>query len=297
MKLAKWKTLMLACAVWAGAAAAGAPSAHADASVFGTEAKVQINDSLIAFQEAGPLLTDDGDLLVPVRPIADQLNLLVDWNPAGGEVELTLHAIDRSIRLVTGSADAAINGKPVTMASPALFYEGHVYVPVRFITETLGYMLSWDSRNGIAIICKDGKDHAPAWIAPVPAAAPPAPAADRIGGLIETAKSLTGIRYAWGGTTTAGFDCSGFVNYVYSQYGINLPRTSREMLASSGTPAASSDLRQGDLVFFTIGRISHVGIYLGNDAFISATSTHGIHIDSLTSSYWGPKFVGAKRVI
>ncbi|WCK56008.1 NlpC/P60 family protein [Aneurinibacillus sp. Ricciae_BoGa-3] len=111
--------------------------------------------------------------------------------------------------------------------------------------------------------------------------------------VISTAKSLQGVPYRWGGTTASGFDCSGYVNYVYKKNGINLPRTTSEMYSQSHSV---SNPQPGDLVFFnTGGGVSHVGVYVGNNEFISATSSHGVKVASLDNSYWGPRYIGAKR--
>jgi len=116
--------------------------------------------------------------------------------------------------------------------------------------------------------------------------------------LIDTAASLQGIKYAYGGTTTAGFDCSGFVTYVFNQHGIKLSRTSSGMYAS-GTKVNKEDLQAGDLVFFnTSGKgVSHVGIYVGDGKFTHASTSKGVRTDKLNDPhYWGKRYVGAKRI-
>lgn len=118
--------------------------------------------------------------------------------------------------------------------------------------------------------------------------------------IITTAKSLIGVPYQWGGSSPRGFDCSGFIFYVFSKAGIQLPRVSADQF-NTGKAVSKADLKPGDLVFFekTYDKpgITHSGIYIGNNQFMSATSSRGIKIDSLSSSYWGPKFFGAKRVL
>jgi peptidoglycan DL-endopeptidase CwlO len=118
--------------------------------------------------------------------------------------------------------------------------------------------------------------------------------------IISTAKSLIGVPYQWGGSSPSGFDCSGFIYYVFSKAGIELPRMSSDQYLS-GQAVSRANLQPGDLVFFekTYNKsgITHSGVYIGNNQFISATSSRGIKIDSLSSSYWGPKYVGAKRII
>ncbi|MDV6377030.1 C40 family peptidase [Sporosarcina sp. GW1-11] len=114
----------------------------------------------------------------------------------------------------------------------------------------------------------------------------------------KTATSLTGIKYRYGGTTRAGFDCSGYVGYVFKQNGLKVARTSRAMYAS-GRAVKKSNLRSGDLVFFnTTGRgVSHVGIYIGNGKFAHASTTKGVRVDRINDPhYWAKRYVGAKRV-
>ena len=99
---------------------------------------------------------------------------------------------------------------------------------------------------------------------------------------------------------TSGFDCSGFMQHIFKRaMGINLPRTSAEQ-AQMGTPVARSELQPGDMVFFrTLGgsRISHVGLYIGNDRFIHAPRTgKNIEITSLSHKYWSSKYAFARRV-
>ncbi|RFU69554.1 hypothetical protein D0469_09220 [Peribacillus saganii] len=117
--------------------------------------------------------------------------------------------------------------------------------------------------------------------------------------LLEYAKSFQGVPYKMGGSTPSGFDCSGFLIYVFKEIGISLPRTAAEQY-NIGTKVERDDLQPGDLVFFSNTYkpgISHSGIYVGDNSFISATSSKGIDIVSLSNSYWGPKYAGAKRVI
>ncbi|UOF88903.1 NlpC/P60 family protein [Fodinisporobacter ferrooxydans] len=116
--------------------------------------------------------------------------------------------------------------------------------------------------------------------------------------IIQIAKGLEGTPYAWGGTSPSGFDCSGFTKYVFSQIGIDLPRTSEDQY-NNGTSIDKSALKPGDLVFFnTYGSgASHVGIYLGGGNFIHAASEK-VQIDSIDNPYyWQSRYVGAKSVI
>ncbi|WP_291963821.1 C40 family peptidase [Caloramator sp.] len=115
----------------------------------------------------------------------------------------------------------------------------------------------------------------------------------------DIAKSLLGVRYVYGGTTTNGLDCSGFVQYVYKKMGVVLPRTASQQ-ARVGLAVSKDNLRKGDLVFFeTVSAgISHVGIYLGNGKFIHASSTKkGVTISSLNSGYYNERYRGAVRIL
>ncbi len=116
--------------------------------------------------------------------------------------------------------------------------------------------------------------------------------------LISSALSYQGVPYVFGGISPYGFDCSGYTKYVFAQAGIDLPRMADDQFYAT-REIAKSELSRGDLVYFTTYTpgISHVGIYLGNDQFISATSSAGIAIRSLYDSYWGPRYVAASRVI
>lgn len=129
---------------------------------------------------------------------------------------------------------------------------------------------------------------------------PAVPAAVRTGGyeISGTALSLRGVPYRDGGADVTGFDCSGFVHYVFAQHGIAVPRTVSEQYRA-GNDVASAELREGDLVFFstTMPGASHVGIVVGGDSFVHAPTSAGVvRVEHLSSSYWASRFVGARRV-
>lgn len=116
--------------------------------------------------------------------------------------------------------------------------------------------------------------------------------------LVNTARTYIGIPYSYGGTTTSGFDCSGYTQYVFKQEGISLPRTTDQQFAM-GTSVAKADLKTGDLVFFnTSGSgVSHDGIYIGSGKFIHSSSSKGVMISAINDpAYWGSRYIGARRV-
>jgi LysM repeat protein len=117
--------------------------------------------------------------------------------------------------------------------------------------------------------------------------------------LILFAKKLLNIPYRFGGSSLLGIDCSAFVQKVYGFIGINLPRSAREQFFE-GNSVDKEELSIGDLVFFrTYASFpSHVGIYLGNNLFIHASSRDKkVKIDSLETPYYLKRFIGAKRLI
>ncbi len=120
---------------------------------------------------------------------------------------------------------------------------------------------------------------------------------------VDRGADFVGVPYVWGGTTPNGFDCSGFVQYVYREVGVPLPRTSRQMAhAGESVPVRLSALREGDLMLFrgSKGVIDHVGLYAGNNRMLhSSSSGHGVRFDDLWSergAYFRSHLVAARRV-
>ena len=122
--------------------------------------------------------------------------------------------------------------------------------------------------------------------------------------LLDLGRSLIGTRYRYGGSSVqSGFDCSGFVGYLFrEEVGLELPRSTRELINLDAPKVARADLEPGDLILFNDrgrGRVSHAGIYLGDDQFIHSSSSRsgGVRIDSLDNSYWNRSYLQAKRVL
>lgn len=126
-----------------------------------------------------------------------------------------------------------------------------------------------------------------------------APVVETVGEqIVNYAYNFLGTPYVWGGTSTSGFDCSGFTQYVFKQMGYSIKRTAAQQLTCG---YAVTDLQLGDLVFFentytTGADASHVGIYVGDNQFIHAASG-GVKVTDLSDDYYAARYVGARRVI
>ncbi|MFI3254371.1 MAG: NlpC/P60 family protein [Eubacteriales bacterium] len=117
--------------------------------------------------------------------------------------------------------------------------------------------------------------------------------------VVDYAMQFLGYRYVYGGSTPSGFDCSGFTQYVYKNFGVTLNRSSRDQVYN-GTAVSRSELLPGDLVLFAKGgsTITHVGLYIGNNQFIHAsTSTTGVIISDMDSAYYTTGFVCGRRIL
>jgi cell wall-associated NlpC family hydrolase len=149
--------------------------------------------------------------------------------------------------------------------------------------------------------CASGSGAVPApFPTPRPAATrldPPLDAVDRPA-VVGTALSLRGAPYRNGGSDPSGFDCSGFVAYVFAQQGFYMPRTVSEQFAQ-GQSVSQDAVEAGDLVFFSTVSpgASHVGIAISRDEFVHAPSSSGVvRVESLNASYWSARFVGTRRI-
>jgi murein DD-endopeptidase len=152
----------------------------------------------------------------------------------------------------------------------------------------------------LLILLAAGCGHEP--VRRVPDSPAPAPVQTRTKHLSPGQKAAVaathqlGVPYRYGGSTTRGFDCSGLVQYAWSRAGVRIPRTTTEQWRKM-SPVRRSDLEVGDLLFFRIdGRISHVGLYLGQGRFVHAPATgRSVSVASLNAGFYRQTFAGATR--
>ena len=143
-------------------------------------------------------------------------------------------------------------------------------------------------------------DAAPPSGAVAPTPAPPRGPRSAIDGyaLVGTALALRGTPYRDGGTDLSGFDCSGFTQYVFAQHGVALPREVRDQFRV-GKSVKPEEVAAGDMIFFTTTApgATHVAIAIGGDQFVHAPSSTGVvRIERIGSSYWAPRYLGARRL-
>lgn len=107
-----------------------------------------------------------------------------------------------------------------------------------------------------------------------------------------------GVAYRLGGTTKSGIDCSSFVQRTFfEQFGVELPRTTSEQ-ESSGKSVKRNNLKVGDIVLFKTGRtMKHVGIYIGDEKFVHASTSSGVIVSEMTNAYWSKRYYASRRII
>ena len=127
------------------------------------------------------------------------------------------------------------------------------------------------------------------------------PAAHPLAEVVEFSRRFVGLPYLWGGTSTFGYDCSGFTQMLCRRRGVLIPRDASQQAAWTGmVPVTRDQLRPGDLLYFgeSPDKIIHTGMYLGNGEFIDATTWQQpvVQIDRLDDQHWASLFVAARRI-
>jgi cell wall-associated NlpC family hydrolase len=141
--------------------------------------------------------------------------------------------------------------------------------------------------NGVAVL------NSSAGAVTQPAAPTYAPPPGKYGGVVGIAMQYLGTPYVWGGASPGGFDCSGFVMYVFAQVGVSLPHNAAAQYGY-GMPVSRDQLQAGDLVFFN--GLGHIGIYIGGGQFIHAPHTGDVVKISSMTGWYASTYVGARRL-
>ncbi|KIL43015.1 cell wall-binding repeat-containing protein [Jeotgalibacillus campisalis] len=184
---------------------------------------------------------------------------------------------------LTGSTFAAKKNQPVVLTRPT-----SLPTPVRNVLKS-------KKVSTVNVIGGESVVNASAFDAPKPPAPKPSPSIDLSDAVVSTGKDYLGVPYLWGGTTPSGFDCSGYLGYVFNKHDVYIPRTTADIW-DYGTKVSSPKV--GDIVMFETYKpgASHGGIYIGNNQFIHS-GNDGVEITSLNNSYWKAAYIGAVDVI
>lgn len=237
----------------------------------------------------------DGTTYVPIWYIMqalDNANIHSTWKSPVWNLSTSHTPNVSDLHVDNGSSSIYINGTFVQRINQIVNVDPSsgnqtTYMPIWYIMQILNCLgiksqwngTTWNISNDTQILLTDYEVSSPSAVSGQQ--------------IVSYAKQFIGTPYQMGGESSKGFDCSGLVQTVFAHFGISLPRTAADQ-AQIGQTIAKSNLQPGDLVFFnTDGQeISHVGIYVGNSQFISATSSQGVQIRDLNDPYyWGPLYV------
>jgi cell wall-associated NlpC family hydrolase len=238
----------------------------------------------------------EGDSL---SAIGARYNLTVSELKSMNKLTSNTIIVGNILKLRTERADAAANNTTADTASvvqaPAAATESQATVSAtsQTVEKPAAPTTTQAAQKSAASAAPKAVQEPAANVTPLAVQKPTASAASNVQEIVGEAKKYIGTPYLWGGNTPSGFDCSGFVKYVFAKFGVSLPRTTETQWTAT-TPVNSPNI--GDLVFFQTYKPgpSHVGIYLGNNKFISAASS-GVTISDMTSSYWGSRYLGARK--
>lgn len=235
------------------------------------------------YGEPAEILTKSGDWLEVAFP--DQSHYS-GWIPAATLSSTQVNPTDLPRRRIVTAPTATVHAAPQESAKVLK------QLQLGSLVDDLGAQGVWTevrlARGGSGYVWSDHMAaHNPENSPSVPAYA-----------IADTAKQLLGQPYLWGGMTTDGVDCSGFIHTVFKTHGIRLHRDADQQFFNDGFPVERNTLQVGDLVFFETYAPgpSHVGIFLGNDQFIQAGSSSGVVISSLSEPYFSSRFLGARRI-
>ncbi len=210
----------------------------------------------------------------------------IEWNPVYGAIEYRVIVKDQNGNSVLSTNVSGMTS--VTLGADQLAAN-------RSYTITIGAVMP--DQAEVYSMPVDFNYYAPVINANTYTPAVPSDEAEQQ--VLNTAAKYLGVPYHWGGTTPSGFDCSGFVQYVYRECGYNITRTTYTQWDNDGQYVSRSNLEPGDLVYFgSPGSPSHVGLYVGDGMMIHAPSTGKvIQYTSIDSDYYSSRFIGGKRIL
>jgi len=236
---------------------------------------VKVDYSALTFDQM-PFI-QNGSTYIPLRGITEVTGGQVTWEDATQLI--TIVKDGKKIVFKLGDSIAYVNGVkkdiPVSMLK-----NNRTMIPIRFVSENLGLNVQWNQDEYTVYVFTETMTQAQA--------------------IIQNAEKYIGIRYQYGGTysTTKTFDCSSFVQQVFKEKGVTLPRTTYDQV-KVGKAVSYSQLQKGDLVFFDIagnGSISHVAIYVDKNKLLQATSSKGVTYTDF-GSYWSSRVKEYRRVL
>ncbi|MCY7485145.1 MULTISPECIES: NlpC/P60 family protein [Paenibacillus] len=255
------------------------------------QATIHVNGNALQFTDIIPIIDENQNMYVPVRSFAEQMGYSLSWSAVNSSVNnIEISNGTTTVRFRSDSASADVNGDTINMGGNPWVYKDNTYIPFRFLMNSFDLDFVWtpDYLNSIPRIDRSPQKK-------VAATSSAQSVASRI---INTGRSYLGVPYVWGGTSPSGFDCSGYIQYIYRKHGVSLPRTSREMYSAG---YRVSNPIPGDLVFFASNgsTISHVGVYIGNNQYLNASSgkAYQVVVTSMSSAWSKRTYVGAKRVL
>ena len=228
-------------------------------------------------------------LLIPLRPILEEMGAVdLEWDPE--EARITWQWEEEEYGLQINNPGALCVGKEIELSQAPLIDQGYTLVPADFLEETFQVNIKCDYPSRcFEVIGRGGRN-----------GGSKAKRVKKGQQIVDTALKYLGVPYRWGGTGPGGFDCSGFVWYVFRENGIQLPRVSSEIY-ELGEAVAREELLPGDIVFFEGYRPgpSHGTIYIGDGEFIHSPSEgYCVSICRIDEpEYWAPRYYGARRVI